>query len=102
MYAVFQSENRKEEKRLKAMDKKGRTTTFFYQADRLEFSGIERSRNIKYSVGHKLGRNKPCRCNSGKKYKHCCLDTSRTIYNALPIKVEEEGNVIFDPKKHTQ
>lgn len=21
----------------------------------------------------KIGRNQPCPCNSGKKYKHCCL-----------------------------
>lgn len=25
------------------------------------------------SAGPKLGRNEPCSCGSGKKYKHCCL-----------------------------
>ena len=26
------------------------------------------------SEGKKLGRNEPCHCGSGKKYKKCCLD----------------------------
>ena len=25
-------------------------------------------------VGKKIGRNDPCPCGSGKKYKNCCLD----------------------------
>lgn len=25
----------------------------------------------------KIGRNQPCPCGSGKKYKHCCLDSDR-------------------------
>jgi hypothetical protein len=24
-------------------------------------------------MGHKIGRNDPCPCGSGKKYKKCCL-----------------------------
>jgi len=24
------------------------------------------------AAGHKVGRNDPCPCGSGKKYKHCC------------------------------
>jgi len=27
----------------------------------------------KRSVGHKIGRNDPCPCGSGKKWKKCCL-----------------------------
>ena len=27
--------------------------------------------------GEKVGRNDPCPCGSGKKYKHCCLDKDR-------------------------
>lgn len=25
-------------------------------------------------IGEKAGRNEPCPCGSGRKYKHCCLD----------------------------
>lgn len=28
-------------------------------------------------VGEKIGRNEPCPCGSGKKYKHCCLKAGR-------------------------
>jgi preprotein translocase subunit SecA len=30
------------------------------------------SKNVGRGVGHKVGRNDPCPCGSGKKYKHCC------------------------------
>jgi hypothetical protein len=26
------------------------------------------------TTGQHLGRNEPCHCGSGRKYKHCCLD----------------------------
>jgi SEC-C motif len=29
-------------------------------------------------MNHKLGRNDPCPCGSGKKYKHCCLKAEQT------------------------
>jgi hypothetical protein len=42
---------------------------------RLNFGG---GRTIDMNQGgraaHKIGRNDPCPCQSGKKYKHCCLD----------------------------
>ncbi len=28
----------------------------------------------------KLGRNDPCPCGSGKKYKHCCIDSKPTLH----------------------
>ena len=28
--------------------------------------------SLKLSGNHKIGRNEPCPCGSGKKYKHCC------------------------------
>ncbi len=33
----------------------------------------------------KIGRNAPCPCGSGKKYKNCCLDkkTSMTVFQKL-------------------
>lgn len=38
----------------------------------------------------KIGRNSPCPCNSGKKYKHCCLPKDRAkIVQYIPASVEE-------------
>ena len=31
----------------------------------------------------KIGRNEPCPCGSGKKYKHCCLSTAVATSNEL-------------------
>ena len=35
----------------------------------------------------KIGRNEPCPCGSGRKYKHCCLDKKRStpLYQKLVI-----------------
>ena len=37
-------------------------------------------------IGPKIGRNGPCPCGSGRKYKHCCLPK----YRAEQRKVLEE------------
>ena len=34
--------------------------------------------------GHKIGRNAPCPCGSGRKYKHCCGRLSNTVKKANP------------------
>ncbi|MFZ4703348.1 MAG: SEC-C metal-binding domain-containing protein [Candidatus Methylumidiphilus sp.] len=31
------------------------------------------SDNMPYQRGTKIGRNEPCPCGSGKKYKKCCM-----------------------------
>jgi hypothetical protein len=31
---------------------------------------------------HNLGRNDPCRCGSGRKYKHCCLQQDEATARA--------------------
>jgi len=31
----------------------------------------------------KIGRNDPCPCGSGKKYKHCCISVSRALSDEL-------------------
>lgn len=31
---------------------------------------------------HDLGRNDPCHCGSGRKYKHCCLDKDEATAHA--------------------
>ena len=53
---------------------------FFYTPDRIllfvDFSRIvfyNNSRKKKEGHGLKIGRNDPCPCGSGKKYKKCCL-----------------------------
>ena len=32
---------------------------------------------LKEKYGHKVGRNEPCPCGSGKKYKYCCLEKDK-------------------------
>ena len=33
---------------------------------------IKKNENFKKVSNKKVGRNEPCPCGSGKKYKHCC------------------------------
>ena len=33
-----------------------------------------------HTSGVKVGRNDPCPCSSGKKYKHCCINISVTVH----------------------
>ena len=39
---------------------------------------------------HKIGRNDPCHCGSGKKYKRCCIKKDREI-NSKPKTDSNEG-----------
>lgn len=39
----------------------------------------------------KLGRNDPCRCGSGKKYKACCLGKDEAAERAARAKAAEEA-----------
>lgn len=40
----------------------------------------------------KIGRNDPCPCGSGKKYKHCCLNKkSQNIYDLIASEVTVNG-----------
>jgi hypothetical protein len=38
-----------------------------------------------------LGRNDPCRCGSGRKYKHCCLEKDEAKARAARAKAAEEA-----------
>ena len=50
----------------------------------------------------KLGRNDPCNCGSGKKYKHCCADPtknnklaqSRIHFSPISEKSSDAGKII--------
>ena len=38
-----------------------------------------------------LGRNEPCHCGSGKKYKQCCLDKDEAAERAARTKAAEKA-----------
>src|ERR1035437_6552820 len=38
----------------------------------------------------KTGRNKPCPCGSGKKYKKCCIDKEQVSQDLLDEKIVQE------------
>jgi len=38
----------------------------------LEKREVQKPQKVAVPTGHKIGRNDPCPCGSGKKYKHCC------------------------------
>ena len=76
----------------------GKKDTVFRFAEALKEIGIEHhepekiseiGKNIRVSkVKHrKLGRNEPCHCGSGKKYKKCCLDKD-IEETGKPIKID--------------
>jgi hypothetical protein len=51
---------------------------------------VERERaNATDAPSQKIGRNDPCPCGSGKKYKHCCLDRPTTTGQARRTGEEE-------------
>lgn len=50
-------------------------THIFQQDTRNHFSNVVKSM-LGYT-GNKVGRNSPCPCGSGKKYKQCCMNNSR-------------------------
>jgi len=40
------------------------------------------------TTGPHLGRNEPCHCGSGRKYKHCCLDKDEAAARAARAEAE--------------
>jgi len=40
--------------------------------------------------GRSIGRNEPCPCGSGKKYKHCCLDKDEAKAREIRVKAAEK------------
>ena len=48
----------------------------------------------------KIGRNDPCPCGSGKKYKHCCLDRADQHDEESPTRqVIEEIREVMDDRE---
>ena len=46
-------------------------------------------------MARKAGRNDPCPCGSGKKYKHCCLQKNN-LMNFTHIKLERDSTLLKD------
>ncbi len=42
-------------------------------------------------MGKGLGRNAPCHCGSGKKYKHCCIDKDRERRRLETMEKKQQG-----------
>ncbi|MFQ6014716.1 MAG: preprotein translocase subunit SecA [Anaerolineae bacterium] len=49
---------------------------------RFHHGGDGERRPVRRVVSEKIGRNAPCPCGSGKKYKHCCLRKERVSFQA--------------------
>lgn len=43
--------------------------------------GIKNTTQFSWNPAQKIPRNTPCPCNSGKKFKRCCLRTMTQIVN---------------------
>jgi len=52
---------------------------------------VERARARQPVAGRKVGRNDPCPCGSGKKYKHCCLRKDLAQAQAIPVASKAKG-----------
>jgi hypothetical protein len=42
-------------------------------------------------MSHRIGRNDPCPCGSGKKYKKCCLGSKEPGHEEGATWIDEEG-----------
>jgi len=42
-------------------------------------------------MNHRIGRNDPCPCGSGKKYKKCCLGREEGLQKESATWMDEEG-----------
>ena len=48
-----------------------------------------------------IGRNDPCPCGSGKKYKKCCAARGEPAPAGLKAAIRMKGGVAFDPVANT-
>ncbi len=53
--------------------------------------GERSSRTSPDAVPHHLGRNDPCHCGSGRKYKHCCLRKDEAVEREARAEVAAEA-----------
>jgi hypothetical protein len=52
------------------------------------YSGVK-ERTVNPITGQHLGRNDPCHCGSGRKYKHCCLEKDEAAARAATADAAE-------------
>ncbi|MEO2206702.1 SEC-C metal-binding domain-containing protein [Paenibacillus pabuli] len=45
----------------------------------------------------KIGRNQPCPCNSGEKYKHCCHNTEKELFDHYRVTTHSKKSVSIIP-----
>ncbi|MCI0697375.1 SEC-C domain-containing protein [candidate division KSB1 bacterium] len=43
-----------------------------------------------------IGRNDPCSCGSGKKYKACCLSKAQASFEGMPYGIRVKGGIRYD------
>jgi len=56
-----------------AVTNKGGKTMFSYRYPSIDHIDFKKIPDTPQAISNKIGRNSPCECGSGKKYKHCCL-----------------------------
>jgi len=63
-----------------------------------DISDLERLLNppTPRQVDKKTGRNEPCPCGSGKKYKKCCAANAHSPHDGLTAGIRMKGGVCFD------
>jgi hypothetical protein len=47
--------------------------------------------NVDSTTGRRVGRNEPCPCGSGRKYKHCCLAKDEAAAREARVKAEAKA-----------
>jgi len=48
----------------------------YFEAQRSLGVGLQSAATTSRRIAPKIGRNDPCPCGSGKKFKHCCARTT--------------------------
>jgi SEC-C motif len=49
---------------------------------------------------NRVGRNDPCPCGSGKKYKNCCQSKEPLQFDGLPHGLRVKGGIRYDPAEN--
>lgn len=65
-------------------------------------AGTTKDMNLKQQPvkkAKKVGRNDPCPCGSGKKYKKCCYDKDQREDSVAPIRLEDKYDLLKDYPK---
>ena len=75
-------------------------TSLFDEKPEMEFEKLIKGvfgKEENKAVTRKIGRNEPCICGSGKKYKFCCLNKSQSQIDAIESIQERNKSLVFYP-----